>query len=390
MQVIKILILLFSISVSFFLSERSNLNSNSHLSLSKPEDSVSLIRIAVVGDLMCHSPQFIYATVDKDSFDFNPVFRYIKPYLEYADFTFGNLETVIGKKGEKYLGYPRFKSPQEFLSALANNGFDFLTFANNHTLDQGENGVLNTLKAINEFGFGYSGAFKSFTDRDSIRIIDIKGIKVSILAYSYGTNGSLIPKGKEYLINLIDRDRITSDIYKSRSLGAEVIVVNFHFGNEYQRYPSDFQKEVVNYTIKAGADIITASHPHVIQPVDFYETSNAKLDSGFVAYSLGNFISNQRNRFTDAGVILFISLAKNFRTNEIKINSIEFLPTWVFKGKTERGNEFIILPLKKDFNQDDFNFLKPDDVKKILQAKNDTQEILMHYTTKISYFNAKK
>jgi len=380
MQLIKITLLIVSFLISYlFFPSQNKISTNDEINI----DSISSLRIAVVGDLMCHSPQFNYARVTKDSFDFNPVYRFIKPYLEDADFTFGNLETVIGIKPDSYSGYPRFKSPPEYISALGKSGFDFLCFANNHTLDQGEKGVLNTIQCLNNNHIGYTGAFTSYSDRDSIRIFEMNGIRFSVLAYSFGTNGSLIPKGKDYLINLIDYDLIARDIALSRQKGAEIVLVNFHFGNEYQRYPSDYQKLVVQKTIEFGADLITASHPHVIQPVKFFKTKNAKLDSVFVTYSLGNFISNQRKRFTDSGVIIFINLVKNKVTNELKISSVEYLPTWVYKGKTENGNEFIILPLKENHNYEELNFLSESDKQKMIQAFEDTKEIIHSFGSEI-------
>lgn len=378
MQMIKILLLITSFLISYLFS-LSQIQSSFDNKIEI--DSVVVVRIAVVGDLMCHSPQFNYAKVSKDSFDFNPVYRYIKENLENADFTFGNLETVIGEKGSTYLGYPRFKSPKDYVTALAQNGFDFLCFANNHTLDQGEQGVLNTIRTLNENNIGYTGAFNSQSDRDSIRILKLNGIKIALLAYSYGTNGSVIPKGKDYLINLIDYNLIEKDIHTAKQYGAEIVLVNFHFGNEYQRFPSDYQKEVVKKTIEFGADLITASHPHVIQPIEFYKTNGATLDSGIAAYSLGNFISNQRQRYTDAGVILYLILEKNLNTKKIALKSVEYLPTWVFKGKTEFGNEFLILPLQKNF--DSFNFLSQTDKAKMKQALIDTEEIITAYTKNV-------
>ncbi len=189
------------------------------------------------------------------------------------------------------------------------------------------------------------------------------------------------------MINLIDQDLIQSDIFRAREVGAEIVLVNFHFGNEYQRFPSEYQKEVVKKTIEAGADLITASHPHVLQPVEFFKTNNATLDSGVVAYSLGNFISNQRNRFTDAGTILFMNLEKNINSNEITLKSVEFIPTWVFKGKTERGNEYLILPINNEIFIEELSFLSESDKRKIQQAKSDTEEIITHFTNKIKLFN---
>lgn len=381
MQMTKFILLIISFLISYLISFNQIDLNDFHNTAST--DSIVTLRIAVVGDLMCHSPQFKYAMIAKDSFDFNPVYRYVKSFLENADFTFGNLETVIGNKGSIYSGYPRFKTPAEYVSALAQNGFDFVCFANNHTLDQGESGVVSTIENLKKEKIGYTGAFLSQSDRDSIRIFTINEIKVALLAYSYGTNGSVIPKGKSYLINLINLELIRKDISKARESGAEIVLVNFHFGNEYQRLPSDFQKEVVKKTVEFGADIITGSHPHVIQPIEFFKTNNAMIDTGVVAYSLGNFISNQRNRYTDAGVILYLNLEKNISSNQIKLCSVEYLPTWVFKGKTENGYEYLILPINDELNYSEFQFLSEADKEKIKQTVSDTKEIINYYTQKV-------
>ncbi|HKJ80557.1 MAG TPA: CapA family protein, partial [Ignavibacteriaceae bacterium] len=168
------------------------------------QDSTVTATISVVGDLMCHSVQFEYSKVEADSFDFNPVYRLVKKYLSSSDFTFGNLETVTAGKDKKYSGYPLFNSPDSYIRALKNTGFDLLTTANNHALDKSEKGVLRTIKILNENEINYNGTYISKNDRDSLRIFEVKGIKIAFLAYSYGTNGHKIPKGKPYLINLIN------------------------------------------------------------------------------------------------------------------------------------------------------------------------------------------
>lgn len=352
-------------------------------------DSLLIITITAVGDLMCHSPQFSYAQVTSDSFDFKPVYREVRKILEASDFTYGNLETVIGKKKDTYKGYPRFNSPPHYVEALKYAGFDLLVTANNHTLDQGESGVLRTLESIKKYELNYTGSFLSETDRDSIRIFDVKGLKLAVLSYSYGTNGMPIPKGKNYIINLIDKNLIQKDIFSARKKGAEIVLVNFHFGNEYEREPSEFQKDVVDFTIQSGADIILGGHPHVLQPVDFFKTKLAKLDSGFVAYSLGNFISNQRKRFTDAGVILTIELTKNLKNDSVFISNVDYLPTWVFKGDTEKGKEYVILPLD-ELNDSSYTFLNNSDLSNMRQAFNDTKLIITKYNSKVKLYSINK
>jgi poly-gamma-glutamate synthesis protein (capsule biosynthesis protein) len=348
-------------------------------------DSTISITISVVGDIMCHAPQFEYARVSKDSFDFNPTYRYISEHLSKSDFTFGNLETVTAGAKEKYSGYPRFNSPVQLLDALKNAGFDLLTTSNNHSLDRAEFGVRKTIEELNKREINYNGTYVSQSDRDSIRIFNIREITIAFLAYSYGTNGHPIPNGKSYLINLIDMDLIQKDIEKAKSLKPDLILVHYHFGSEYQREPNQFQRDVVQRTVEYGADIIIGGHPHVLQPVQFIESKVSNLDSVFVAYSLGNFISNQRKRYTDAGGILTLEISKNNLSQQIRIKDVQFTPTWVFKGNTGIKNEYLILPTSTSLGDTILTFLGKHDIKKMNEATDDTKTIVSKYYKHVSF-----
>lgn len=344
------------------------------------EDSVLTATLCFVGDLMCHSTQFNYAKVGTDTFDFTGVYKEVKQYLSAADLTVGNLETVIAGKNKGYNGYPYFNAPDDYVYALKDAGFDLLITANNHALDQGWDGVKRTIEVINEYKIHRTGTFLSQEDRDSVRIFQMNSIKVVILAYSENTNGLPIPEGKDFIINLIDEELIKRDIDKAKKKNVDVIVVHLHYGPEYNSEPSDYQKEIVRKIIELGADIIIGGHPHVIQPVDFFITNNTKLDSGFVAYSMGNFISNQRWRYSDAGIILNIAISKNIFTDSIYIHLVSYLPTWVFRGQTDLGREYIILPAH---NSDDstYFYLTDQDKELLKEAFSDTREIVHKYST---------
>lgn len=348
-------------------------------------DSTITITLSIVGDIMCHSVQYEYARVSKDSFDFNPVFGHISERLSNSDFSFGNLETVIAGKEAKYSGYPRFNSPSSLLDALKNAGFDLLTTSNNHSLDRGESGIRKTIAELNGRSINYNGTFSDNRDRDSIRIFNIKGISIAFLAYSYGTNGNPIPKGKSYLINLINLDLIRKDIKVAKSQNPDLVLVHFHFGEEYQREPSDFQKAVVDSTIKMGADIIIGGHPHVLQPVKFIKSEKSVFDSVFVAYSLGNFISNQRMRYSDAGGILTLHIKKNISPQSIIISEVEFTPTWVFKGYVGEKSEYIIIPSITAMQDTVHDYLNKTNLNKINESISDTKEILSKYSNRVSF-----
>lgn len=346
------------------------------------QDSIVTVSISVTGDIMCHSVQYNYARVSADSFNFDSEFSEIKPYLDQADFCFGNLETVTAGKKAGYSGYPLFNSPDAFIKALKAAGFDLLSTANNHAVDRGETGIRRTIEQLKLNHLGYNGTFVSERDRDSIRIFDIKGIKIAFLAYTYGTNGNPVPGGKDYLINLIDTIKIRNDIRSAREKGIDIVLVHYHFGEEYQRLPDSYQKEIVGRTIYYGADIIIGGHTHVLQPISFFKTNKAELDSGFVVYSMGNFISNQRWRYSDGGAILSFSLTKNVKTGYVHLKEVDYLPVWVYKGDTREGRQYIIIPSESAFSDSLYPFLTASDRKLAAQSFHDTKEILTKYSQK--------
>jgi len=370
--------LLFFLQFNIIIPQVQDLSVNTFSS-----DSIITANIKIVGDLMCHSTQFKYAWVNADSFDFTGVYREVKKYLSDADLTIGNLETVTAGNSKKYSGYPFFNAPDDFIYALKDAGFDLLITANNHVLDQGEKGVIRTIEKISENKLNYSGTAKNQNDKDSLRIFDINNIKIAVLAYTENTNGIPVPKGKDYLINIVDSLRIKKDIEKARTFGADIVIVQFHFGVEYKREPNKYQQDIVEKTILAGADIIIGSHPHVIQPLKYFKTINGNIDTGLIAYSLGNFISNQRWRYSDAGIILNIEIAKNLKRDSFYILKVSYLPTWVFRGETDKGKEYIILPADTSGKNSTFNFLYATDKKLMIEAFEDTKESITKYTGNI-------
>ncbi|MGI5823706.1 MAG: CapA family protein, partial [Dethiobacteria bacterium] len=201
------------------------------------------------------------------------------------------------------------------------------------------------------------------------------GIRTAFLAYTYGTNGLPIPPDKDYLINLIDEGLISEDIFRAKSTyAADIIVVCIHWGLEYQRVPSDQQKELARTLIELGADIIIGNHPHVIQPAEIVETEKG---SGLVFYSLGNFISNQRDRYCDTGVIAFIKIRFDPETNTYFISLSGTEPTWVHKFRQGGRWQYRILPVREVLNtaqaREIFN-LSPESFQRLQEAFQETEE----------------
>ncbi len=293
-----------------------------------PTSNVKLfdtIWIASVGDFMCHSQQYTEARTS-DGYDFTYVYTAIKPFLSSVDLAFGNLETVTAGSENRFTGYPAFNSPVEYIDALKYAGFDVITTSNNHSLDRSFTGVERTIDALKELGLPHTGTFKSEEERDKILIVESKGIKIAVLAYTYGTNGIKAPAGKEFCVAYINESEMKMDIDKAKMNNVDKIAVFIHWGAEYQRTPNSFQKRIAEFLFSEGVDMIFGSHPHVIQPMEI-RTDHGKTQ--FIIYSMGNFISNQRKKYTDSGVIVRIQLIKNLKSGETTINKIDYTPTYV-------------------------------------------------------------
>lgn len=307
------------------------------------------IKLLGVGDIMFHYPQFKAAKTSENTYDFNPVFKHVKSYIQDADLALGNFETVTAGKEKGFSGYPRFNSPKEVLSAIKNAGFDILSTANNHSLDQGKKGIISTIDAIEEYGLKNIGTYKE--PGRPILVEDVKGIKIGLLCYTYGVNGleSLVSSDElEFMVNRIDEDLIQQDIVQAKDDGAEIVVVFIHWGYEYHNKVSTQQVELSKKMVEWGANIILGSHPHVIQRAEVIEFGGRE---NYVIYSMGNFLSNQRletmgNSYTEDGVMVEIELEKDHSNSEVIIKDINYIPTWVYRYSENNKFSYEILPLE--------------------------------------------
>jgi len=308
-----------------------------------------------LGDIMMHSTQTRSGyDAKKQTYNFDSFFAPVKSILSKGDWVTGNLETPLaGEDAGGYTGYPLFNAPAQLLDAAKKAGFNILTTANNHALDRGEIGVIKTIANLGDRKIASTGTAKSKAAGDTTLIITKNNISLAMLAYSYGTNGIPIPKGKDYLVSLIDEKQIVKDIAKARKKGADIIAISLHFGDEYQRQPNPQQKQLVENLLKAGADIILGSHPHVVQPYKIFKFpgKNGKTRKAVAIYSMGNFISGQTQDYTDLGVILQVNIRKKFPEKTTEITSIKAIPTWVHRYTLNNKSNYRILPLEATVTQ---------------------------------------
>lgn len=328
------------------------------------------ISVLCAGDVMSHIPQ-ISAQYDAGTgrYNYKNNFEQVKPYVEEADLALCNVETTFA--GAPYTGFPQFSAPDALAGALKYAGFDVGITANNHMADKGEEGIQRTLNVLEKKGLDTVGSIKGEKDARYL-ITEVKGIKIGIAAYTYETgaggadvfiNGSFVPRETAAHINSFNFNTLKEDVPKIRktveaakAAGAQVIIVYYHWGEEYQQSANAMQKKLAQETADMGADIIFASHPHVLQEAEYLTAAgtNRKVP---VFYSLGNFLSNQRaeslgNRYTENGLMGIV----NFTYTEGKgITGITMdgIPTWVDKYFSDGKTVFEIIPLNQNLEKNE-------------------------------------
>lgn len=304
------------------------------------KEIVQTATIGAIGDILIHDWVYQDAAIDS-TYDFKPMLTNIKPFMTKPDFLMANQETILGGVAMGLSSYPTFNSPQEVGDAFIDAGVDFVSTANNHSLDKGEKGILTEIDYFNRVGLPYVGVFKNREDQQTLRILNINGIKTAILSYTYGTNGISIPNGKDYLVNIIDKDKMKAEIKRAKQQ-ADIVVMSMHWGNEYQRIPSAVQKDLAQFLVNEGADIIFGHHPHVLQPMEWLTDSNGR--KAFVIYSLGNFLSGQMHDYKDIGGMITLDVKKTVGSDgvNIELSNPTFLPTYVSNQKLQN---YRVVPL---------------------------------------------
>ncbi|MBD5177897.1 MAG: CapA family protein [Bacteroidales bacterium] len=262
-----------------------------------------------VGDAMQHQAQLDAARVSKNNYDYSGCFVNIAPLVSLADLAVVNLETPVGDP--PHSGYPCFNAPPQFLDALADCGFGLFLTANNHTLDRRAKGLRSTIQNLDKRELPHLGTYASDSarNRNLPLIMNINGIDVGFLNYTYGTNG--IKPSDGVVVDYIDRAKIKADVDSTRAAGAELIAVGIHWGDEYKLLPNQAQKHTADFLEAIGVDLIIGAHPHVIQPMEFRPNRYFPEKKVLLVYSLGNFISNMKTADTRGGAGVQIKLYRD-------------------------------------------------------------------------------
>ncbi|WP_433162199.1 CapA family protein [Kribbella sp. CA-247076] len=248
------------------------------------------ITLVATGDVLLHERLWTTAKRDgsSDDWDFAPIIQSVQPLVEAADLAVCHLETPLAPAGGPYRGYPLFQGPPQIAAALKQTGYDVCTTASNHSFDSGGAGVDRTLKTLERAGLRHAGTARTPAEAETPTIVDVRGVKVALLSYTYGFNGMPYPDGDTWRAGTIDVPSIKAMARKAREAGADIVVVSCHWGTEYSSRLNDQQREVAPQLLAdSNIDLLLGHHAHVVQPME-------RIDGKWVAYGLGNLIAAHR------------------------------------------------------------------------------------------------
>lgn len=342
-------------------NETDSNNENTETELIAKQESDITFTMAVTGDIMCHNTVYMDAyNSSKKEYDFSYIFEDVKFHIQTADIAVGNLETTFAGSKVGYSGYPTFNTPEALAKNLKKVGFDVVSTANNHSLDKGYNGIVSTIKYLDKADLAHTGTYSSKEASQEILMKNVKGVKIAFLSFTYGTNGIPVPKGKEYCINLNDKETMLEQLKLAKEQEPDMICVSMHWGVEYQTKQNSTQEDLADFLFENGADVILGNHSHVPQPM---EKRTIKLDDGtkkdgFVIYSLGNFLANQNYKYTSDSAILNLQITKKAETGKISIDKATYTPTYIYKDTSKSKQKFKILDIESTIEAYDANYDK--------------------------------
>jgi poly-gamma-glutamate synthesis protein (capsule biosynthesis protein) len=273
------------------------------------------LTLLAAGDNLLHET----ILTSSPGYDFTPLYAEVKDLIENADLAFINQETVMAGEKFGYSGYPRFNTPGTLAKNLAETGFDIVNHANNHAMDMEEEGLLATIDLWDSI----PGVVRLGVRRqaEEPRIITKNNIRLGFLAYTYGLNGFTLPKDKPALVSLINRKNMAEEIDALRPL-CDFLIVSMHWGDEYSLEPGAGQLSLAVFLAEHNVDLIIGHHPHVLQRFELLPRPDGK--NTFCFYSLGNFVSHQKQKERILGALLYVKFEKE--DAEISITDTGLIP----------------------------------------------------------------
>ncbi len=292
------------------------------------------IIIRAVGDVLLHKK----LQVKGQKQGFKSLWSKAIPLIKKADIAYANLEgpaasnitrfgrvATNGQSRHIYTSFPMFNYPPSLIDDLKSSGFDIVSTANNHSLDRFAIGIDKTIDKLNEASLLFVGTRKKGSLKDWYQITDTKGIRLAWISCTQDTNG-IKDKYKQVLYCYKKDDRkLIKNLITELKHQVDGIILTPHWGVQYRQRPHPSQKHFAKDMLNAGAFIILGSHPHVVQPMKSYTTDDGR--ETFIAYSLGNFVSNQGSLANRTSGVLSLHISK--KAQKLTVDKIEYFPTFM-------------------------------------------------------------
>lgn len=320
-------------------NEQSNNDENKEVTNNEAQKEETIIRISAVGDILCND-ELLQDGYQKDTktYYFDNMFQNITGFISKSDAVIGTMETSF--TNNQYSGYGNRNSPKEFGQAVKKSGINLVSITTNHSLDYGISGLKETKKYLQEIGFSTVG---DRLEEQTVNIQEIKGTKIAFLSYTYGVENQN-KKTKEELgsINIYD-EKIAKEELEYANENADYTFVIMHWGDPYATEPSKEQKQIADFLIENGADVILGNHPAAIQPMEVRQ--NKEGENVFIAYSLGNYISSIDNEKSKVELVLNIELRKD-EEGKIVLSKVDYTPLYVLDNGSSAKNRFELIDMK--------------------------------------------
>ena len=350
------------------------------------DSETSYVKLMFVGDLPINKRVVESAYRSQThSYDFQPIFHYIRPYLNLGDIVVGNLETTIGTP--PYGKFPQYRSPKEIATSLKYAGFNLLMTANGKSVYQDsetwgkQHEILAKVRILN------IGSFSDIEDRfkNNPLIIEKKGIKIGFLNYMDGIENNTDSKP---IVNSVDANAIKKDIALAKERGAEFVVVYMNWGSEFELKSGYSQQVLSNTLIQSGVDLIVGSHPHVVQEMDFTDIykDGVKVKQALTVYSLGDFLSTANNTKVNSSAIFEVIVSKNKKSKEVKIEDYGYIPTYCYSYNYQSKLTWTIVPVRQvELNNIEIQFMSQYDREKMISSAENIRHKFSPYMQEIEY-----
>ena len=286
-------------------------------------DEETRLTIAASGDFLVHSPVFNQALTNGGGrrYDFAPMFGPIRRWIEGSDLALCHVETPLVPGTPT--GYPLFRTPPNLAAAIRSTGWDACSTASNHSLDVGQAGINSTIRTLRRVGIPFDGTARSARGARRSPILTADGVRVAFLAYTAVSNGQLVPH--PWSLNFASAKRILADARAARRTGANAVIVNLHWGAEYQHSPTPEQRALARrLTRSPDITAIVGQHVHVVQPI-------RRVNGKIVVFGEGNLVSNQDAACCPAasqdGLIALLQL--ELEDGEPVVRRARYVPVWV-------------------------------------------------------------